>query len=261
MGKFIDLTGKKFNRLLVKERDFSKHGKRTYWKCQCDCGNITIVDGVKLKNGTAKSCGCLNEENRKKHIQKLTTHHLRNTRIYDIWISMRKRCENPNDRSYRWYGGRGISVCPEWLGENGFINFYNWAMANGYKENLTIDRKNVNGNYCPENCRWATMKEQANNTRRNIIIIYDGKEKTLEELCEQYNLKYGIMYYRITKLEIPFEVAMKMSGFQKVMYKGKETDLRHVSKKENLPYKDLLKLVLVENKDIETAISELGGKK
>lgn len=261
MGKFIDLTGKKFNRLFVKERDFSKHGKRTYWKCQCDCGNITVVDGVKLKNETTKSCGCLNEENRKKHIQNLTTHHLRDTRIYNIWISMRKRCENPNDRAYRWYGKRGISVCPEWLGENGFINFYNWAMANGYEENLTIDRKNVNGNYEPSNCRWVTMKEQANNTRRNIIIIYNDKEKTLEELCEQYNLKYGIMYYRITKLEIPFEVAMKMSGFQKVIYKGKETDLRHVSRKENLPYKDLLKLVLVENKDIKTAISELGGKK
>lgn len=261
MSKFIDLTGIKFNRLLVVERDFTKGKNRTYWKCQCDCGNITIVDGVKLKNGSTKSCGCLNAENREKHIQKMTTHHLRNSSLYNIWIAMRRRCEDENGRTYKWYGGRGISVCSEWLGDNGFQNFYDWAMENGYENGLTIDRKDTNGNYEPSNCRWVTMKVQSNNTRRNIVIEYNGETKTLKELCEKYGLEYAIMHHRVSDLELPFEVAMNLKGFQKALYKGKETDLRYIAKTENLEYKDLLRLVLVENKDIEISISELGGKK
>lgn len=259
MGKFVDLTGQKFNRLLVLERDFSKNKTRTYWKCRCDCGNYTIVDGVKLKNGSTKSCGCLNIENRENHIKNHTTHHMCHTKLYNIWISMKKRCERENDRAYKWYGERGIKVCLEWLGENGFQNFYDWSMANGYSDGLSIDRIDNNGNYEPSNCRWVTMKMQANNTRRNIIVAYNGETKTLSELCDKYNLKYEIMYHRISDLELPFEVAMKLKGFHKVLYKGKQTDLRYIAKTENLSYKDLLKLVLVEKKDIETAISELGG--
>lgn len=257
MGKFVDLTGKRFNRLVVIKRDFTKGEKRTYWKCRCDCGNVTTVDGVKLKNGSTKSCGCLNSENRKRHIENLTTHNMRHTRLYEIWCSMRGRCENERNESYKWYGERGISVCSEWLGENGFINFHNWAMGNGYAENLTIDRIDVNGNYEPSNCQWATMKKQANNTRRNIVISYKGEEKTLTELCEKYGLKYNIMYNRITELGLPFEVAMNISGFHKVLYRGKETDLRYIAKVENLKYKDLLKHVLVDEKNIVDAISEL----
>jgi len=257
MGKFVDLTGKRFNRLVVVERDFTKGNKRTYWKCRCDCGNITTVDGVKLKSGSTKSCGCLNSENRKRHIENLTTHNMRHTRLYEIWCSMRGRCENESNKAYKWYGDRGISVCSEWLGEDGFMNFYNWSMKNGYAENLTIDRKYVNGNYEPSNCQWVTMKAQANNTRRNIIIFYKGEKKTLAELCEEHCLKYNIMYNRITKLGLPFDVAMNMNGFHKVMYHGKETDLRHIARVENLEYKDLLRLVLVDKKDIEDAIVEL----
>jgi len=252
-----DLTGKKFGSLLVLEKSFKDQYRNIHWKCLCDCGNMTTVDGTKLKSGSTKSCGCLNSENRKRHIENLTTHNMRHTRLYEIWCAMRSRCENENKESYRWYGERGISVCSEWLGENGFMNFYNWSMENGYSENLTIDRINVDGNYEPSNCQWVTMKEQANNTRRNIVISYKGETKTLAELCEEYDLKYSIMYNRITKLGLPFEIAMNMHGFHKVMYHGKETDLRHIAKVENLKYKDLLKLVLVDKKDIVEAIFEL----
>lgn len=260
MGKFMDLTGMRFNRLVVLERDFSKGNRRTYWKCRCDCGNITVVDGVKLKSGGTKSCGCLNSENRKKHIENLTTHNMRHTKLYEIWCSMRARCETKRNKAYKWYGERGISVCKEWLGKDGFINFYNWSMENGYKDGLTIDRIDTNGNYEPSNCQWATMKEQANNTRRNIVISYKGENKTLTELCEEYGLKYNIMYNRITKLELPFEVAMSIKGFHKAMYHGKETDLRHIARVESLEYKDLLRLVLVEQKEITDAIFELKNK-
>lgn len=131
------------------------------------------------------------------------THGMSKTRIYGIWLGMRKRCADKNDKRY---GARGIKVCAEW--ENDFIPFYEWAISAGYKDGLTIDRIDNDGNYCPENCRWATKKEQASNRRSNIVFLYKGKERTLKSVCEELNLNYHTIYCRVKRENIPPEEAI-----------------------------------------------------
>lgn len=256
---FDDLTGKTFNRLSVIERVYNGNSKKTYWKCRCICGKEVIVESSKIKGGYTKSCGCLNEENRKCHIEELTTHNMSDSKLFKTWCSMRNRCENRKNMAYKWYGAKGVKVCDEWQGRDGFQNFYNWAIKNGYKDDLSIDRIDFNGNYESLNCRWITQKEQSNNTSRNIYINYLGERKTLSELCEMYNLKYGIMHHRVCDLELPFEIAKDLSGFCKAYYNGKEVDLRQISRDKNIDYKFLLREVLVNKKDIGQVISEYGG--
>lgn len=203
MSKFIDLTGQKFGRLTVVERaeDYvTKNGKKyTQWLCKCECGNIKIISTSRLKDGTTKSCGCLSKELK-------TKHNLCYTRIYEIFCGIKKRCFNKKDKSYKIYGDRGIKVCDEWLDkENGFMNFYNWAINNGYNDDLTIDRIDVNGNYEPSNCRWVSKKEQANNRRTNHYITYNNKTQNLKQWCDELNLNYKTTYNKIKYFNIPFE--------------------------------------------------------
>lgn len=195
MGKLIDLTGKKFGRLRVVNRADDYISPKGYvavnWLCKCDCGNTPIVRGCNLKSGLTKSCGCEKVD----HPTQLK-HGGKGTRLYKIWKSMRTRCNNPNDKNYRYYGGRGISICREW---NDFKAFKDWAMTNGYGDNLTIDRINNNGNYCPENCRWADSTTQANNTRRNHFIEYNGERHTLSEWSRITGISYQKIKDRINK--------------------------------------------------------------
>lgn len=148
-----------------------------------------------IKNFT-KSCGCLNKEMSKQRAYK---HGLNNTRIYNIYNKIKSRCYYSKDTSYMNYGGRGILICEEWLDkQNGFINFYNWAIDNGYTEKLTIDRIDNDGNYEPNNCRWVDKKTQNNNKRNNIIIKYNKDTHTLKEWSEILKLNYKMLFNRYT---------------------------------------------------------------
>lgn len=198
MGAYKDLTGMKFNRLTVLKKSDKKIRGKISWDCKCDCGNYTTVDTYKLKSGHTKSCGCLNGENRKRHIQNLTTHNKTHTKLFEVWVSMRSRCYNSSNKSYAYYGGRGIFVADEWLGKDGFESFYRWSMSNGYRNGLSIDRIDNNRGYSPENCRWVDTKTQCNNRRNNIRVEYLGKHYTsIAELARECGVDYHRLRYRL----------------------------------------------------------------
>lgn len=190
--KKLDLIGKKFNKLLVINK--VEHNNKYLWECLCDCGNKTYVLTSNLTCGRTKSCGCLKNESL---IKRSTTHNQRHTNLYEVWKTMKQRCYNSKNKSYKNYGGRGISICPQW--KNDFSSFYLWSKNNGYAKGLTIDRIDNNGNYCPENCRWVTRKVQANNTRFNRFITINNQTKSLADWCRLFNLKYSCVHSRLSK--------------------------------------------------------------
>ena len=179
----MDVVGKRFGRLTV-----IKSLEKNKLLCKCDCGNETEVLHSSLKTGNTQSCGCLRLERLK---EKCTTHGMRKTRLYNIWRSMCKRCTRKEESNYYLYGGRGISVCDEW---KHFEPFMEWALANGYNDSLTIDRIDSNGNYCPENCRWADKYKQANNKRNNCKITLNNETHTVAEWSRITNLPYNTIY-------------------------------------------------------------------
>lgn len=190
--KLIDLSGQKFGRLLVLERA-ENHGRETYWKCRCDCGNIKEINGAKLKNGHTKSCGCLSKETTSEMFK---THGMSNTRLYRIYKKMYRRCYKLKTKWFENYGGRGITICQEWIGEQGFENFAEWSMKNGYADNLSIDRKDNDKGYSPDNCRWASAKEQANNTRSTVFLTYKGETKSASEWSEITGIRQDTLTMR-----------------------------------------------------------------
>lgn len=190
MGRFIDLTGRKFGQLLVLERAPDKitgSKPRVMWKCRCVCGERVIVRASSLTQGTTVSCGC----KKKKH------GYANKERLYETWKNMKRRCNDPNNKRYAQYGGRGIKVCPEW--EHDYPAFRTWAMSAGYRDDLTIDRIDVDKGYSPENCRWATQNEQMNNMTKNRMISYCGKTMSMSMWAKALGLSYGTMNRRIQR--------------------------------------------------------------
>ena len=176
MGKFVDLTGQRFGELTVE----SYAGKRK-WNVACSCGNHKQVLGYNMQSGATQSCGCLGRKHRR---ESLTKHGMYGSRLYYVWINIIKRCTNPHSKNFKYYGGRGITICDDW--RDNFQAFYDWAIANGYNENAhygecTIDRIDVNGNYCPANCRWVSMAVQ-NKNKRDTFTDKSEAERRLAEL-------------------------------------------------------------------------------
>lgn len=197
MMKFIDLTGQKIGKLTVLKRAPNNKFNQVCWVCTCDCGNTITVIGTRLHNRKTMSCGCLVKEKlRKNNIDRGKAKGSSKTRLYRIYKGMKGRIFNPNNKSFPNYGGRGITICDEWL--NDYKEFERWAMDNGYQEGLTIDRIDVNGNYCPQNCRWIDRKGQSNNKRNNHQITIDGCTKTLSQWSEISGVHYYTIFDRIS---------------------------------------------------------------
>ena len=178
----IDITGKKFGRLTVIERSENNKYGDAMWLCRCDCGAFRKTVGSALRNGHTQSCGCLHKE---KVANMNTVHNESNTPLYKRWHAIKQRCENPSNPSYKDYGGRGIKICDEWLTYEGFKE---WALNNGYKKSLTIERLDVNGDYTPSNCIFASRAVQNRNTRRTIRLCVKGEMKTISEIARELGI-------------------------------------------------------------------------
>lgn len=184
MSVKIDLTGEKYGKLKVIGLASDEVGKKKKWSCVCECGNTVVVTGSNLRSGHTKQCEmCGYIASGKARV----THGMSNTPIYRVWRAMLSRCEMPNAKSYQDYGQRGICVCKEWHDASVFIE---WANVNGYEAGMEIDRIDVNGDYCPENCRFTSRTENANNKRNNKIIEYCGESKTLAEWARHFAVSY-----------------------------------------------------------------------
>lgn len=187
MGSRIDITGERYGNLVA----ISPTGKKTnsggyIWLFKCDCGKEKALPSNSVRSGLVKSCGCM-----------LKRHGMTGTRLFRIWVDMKQRCTNKNYPQYYLWGGKGITVCNEWLHD--FVSFHKWATSSGYKDNLTIDRINTNGNYEPSNCRWVTPKEQARNTSQNCKITIDGETKLLCEWIDISPITRSTYYKRKAK--------------------------------------------------------------
>ncbi len=193
MPKFIDLSGQRFGKLVVLERVENSNDGATRFLCQCDCGNIKIIRSKHLKSGAIRDCGC--EKSKRTRIKNLT-HGGSGTRLYNIWIKMRDRCQNPHSADWYDYGGRGITVYDKW--DSSFEAFRKWSENNGYDDGKSIDRIDVNAGYYPDNCRWVSMRVQANNKRNNHMVCYRGKEMSLADAARLSSVPYSTIKRRIT---------------------------------------------------------------
>jgi hypothetical protein len=201
-----DLTGQRFGKLTVisRNKDNSKSGNAR-WNCLCDCGNTAIVIGSKLRSGYTKSCGCARKSD--------VAQGYAGTRLYKIWRGMFRRCYKKDSDNYKYYGGRGITICKEW---REFIVFRNWALSNGYADNLTIDRIDPNKKYSPNNCRWATIKEQQNNKTNNSYLEYKGKSFTYSQFADYLHVPYWTI---VNQLKLGWTI-------EKIANKAKERNAR-----------------------------------
>lgn len=209
-GKKVNIKpGARFGRMTIIKEVHGKVVGRRYFDCRCDCGEIKTVRLDGLTRGTVVSCGCFNRE-RSSEVN--TKHGHSDDRIYRIWIGMKNRCMNPNYSLYANYGGRGIIVCKDWLS---FQVFYDWAITNGYQKDLTIERKDVNGNYEPDNCTWLDMDSQRRNTTRSKRITFNGKTLTMRQWANEIGIDISTLCNRI-KSGLSVEQALTHEKYAKL---------------------------------------------
>lgn len=197
--KKLDLSGQKFGKLTALYENGKTHDGRILWHCICDCGNELDVVTSSLRRGNTKSCGCYHKEQaRINHLKHGDNTREKTSRLYSVWAGMKTRCYSSKHPEFNIYGGRGIKVCKEW--KESFINFKNWSLNNGYCDSLEIDRIDNNKNYCPENCRFITRKENCNNRRNNVKAFFRGAMRTPSQIADMTGLSYFLIYQRIKKL-------------------------------------------------------------
>ena len=195
----IDMSGKTFGRLTV----ISKDSERDMWLCSCSCGAIKKTRGKDMRQGKTKSCGCFQMEN----ISNLNkTHGETKTRMHRIWIAIKSRCLNQNNKDYCNYGGRGIGMHDDWI--NSYVSFRDWSLLNGYADNLSMDRIDNENGYFPDNCRWTTAKVQGRNRRDNVFLELNGVSMVMSEWCEIFNIPTSTLSYRINMGWSPSEAIM-----------------------------------------------------
>lgn len=189
----LDFVGYENEDIIVIALSDKKSGKEPLWEYKCKhCGKINSSTKGNIKRNQA-TCKCIHYS----RVSESESMIGRNTKIYQIWCGMKTRCFNEKDSAYKYYGGRGVTICEEW--KNNFELFYNWSLQNGYEDGLSIERKNVNENYCPENCCWIAKEEQARNKTNTLYIEINGEKKRLKEWCKIYNVNYKTVYQKIFK--------------------------------------------------------------
>lgn len=186
--KLIDLSGQKYGRLTVISRAEGKDKRRVYWLCRCECGKEVVVQSSQLRTGHTRSCGCLLDGSYN------VTHGMTHTRLYRLWFTMKQRCTDPKSSGYHKYGAKGITICEDWMT---FEPFMKWALKNGYTDELSIDRIENSKGYCPENCRFVTMRRQQNNRTNNLYIEINGETHTLADWCRILDIKYYAIQHKI----------------------------------------------------------------
>lgn len=192
MKRTPDISGQTFGDLLcIRFKGKNERGAFLYL-CRCACGNDTLAMKTDLVSGKKKSCGC----GQGKRSHGLSRENGRKRPLHSVWIAMRQRCMNPGDRNFKRYGGRGIRVCPQW---NEYKAFHEWAMANGYKVGLTIERINNDGNYCPDNCTWIPQSRQPRNSNGVQFLVYDGQSRTYGEWGKIYGIDRTTLKDRIKR--------------------------------------------------------------
>lgn len=210
MNKPEDLTGRRFGELVcLKLLQKRSAAERSRWLCRCDCGGTAKVFATNLKKGNTATCGCRVRRG---------AHGKSKSPLYKVWSSMKHRCSNPNNAHYKNYGGRGVSVCDDWVE---FAPFYKWAISSGYEKGLTLERKNNDGNYSPKNCTWIPKPAQSLNRRTNLKIDLRGEVVDLKTACRRLGLNYGMVRNRIKNLGWSIEAALKTPKTPRNRYRAK----------------------------------------
>lgn len=245
-----ELIGKKFGKLTIIDVAYCKE-YRVYLKCKCDCGNEKIILRENIERGLTKSCGCY------KKINSLNFKYPNYTRLWNVWYGMKRRCYCVNDSSYKNYGAKGIIICDEW--KNNFMTFYKWAIMNGYKygkniPKMTIERRNVYGNYEPKNCCWKTYKEQMLNTTKNHRLLYKGKKMTIKEISQDLGMEYMELYNSLIRNDFDLKKALEY-------YKNKRTFHKFKIKDKTLTIRQISEIIKEDYEKIRHLYYRIGEQK